>query len=32
VPKNLAGKKATVAVEFDVGPLKTTSKPVEVEL
>ena len=32
VPKNLSGKKVTVNVEFNLAPLPTTSKPIEVQL
>ena len=32
VPKSLSGKKVTVNGDFDLRPLQTTSKPVEVQL
>jgi hypothetical protein len=32
VPKNLLGKKVTIAANFDLAPLETVCKPVEVEL
>jgi len=32
VPKELAGKTVTVKVEFNLAPLETISKPIEVKL
>jgi len=28
----LAGKKVTVSVQFDLGPVETISKPIEVQI
>jgi hypothetical protein len=32
VPKELVGKTVTVKVQFDLAPLETISKPIEVQL
>jgi hypothetical protein len=32
VPQNVIGKKVTIKIQFDLSPLETVGKPIEIQL